>query len=222
MTTEKPTSKEIRDRICDEIYREIAGFGFSEPKAGKLYYLKSTEKNWNIYLEIHVAQRWGEYNVMPMFSVNWSRIREMKKRMEPERNHDQLVVCETFLNLMNAHIRSRDRDAWEKREKWDDLYVPVTGDIEPAAVKILDVFSRYGIPWLRQLSNKENARQYVLKHGVLTSWGWLTTFALIMETRGTEEACRWLKNLEKLPSIYAQKQVEFLNAEYCDGTCGVS
>lgn len=222
MTTEKLTSKEIRDRICDELYREIAELGFSEPRAGKLHYLKSTDKNWKIYLEVHVAQRWGEYNVMPMFSVNWSRIREIKKEMEPGRNHDPLVVCKTFLNLMTAHITSNDRDAWDKREKWDELYVPETGDVQPAVAQILDVFCRYGIPWIREWSNKEDARKYVSKHGVPNAWGWLTIFALIMETSGTEEACRWLKSIEELPSIYAQQQVEFLNAEYCDGTCGVS
>ncbi|MDP3899202.1 MAG: hypothetical protein Q8Q62_21210 [Mesorhizobium sp.] len=171
MTTEKPTSKEIRDRICDELYREIALLGFSEPKGGKLHYLKSTDKHWKIYLEVHVAQRWSEYNVMPMFIVNWSRIREIKKEMEPERKHGPLVVCETFFNLMTAHITSSDQDAWENREKSQELYVPETGDIQPAVIRILDVFSRYGIPWLKEWSNKEDARQYVLKHGVLTAWG---------------------------------------------------
>ena len=219
MSNERPTSKQIRDRICDELYGEIGKIGFSEPKAGKLHYLKSTDRHWNVYLEIHVAQRWGEYNVEPMFVVNWTRIRELRKEMEPELKHDHFLIGETFQNLKTARIISGDRAAWENREVWDPLYVPETGDIEPAVARILDVFSRYGISWLRDWFDKETAREFVSKYGTNTSWQWLLEFALIMETKGTEDACRWLSGVEDPNSIYGQKQVDFLRANYCGGIC---
>lgn len=220
MDSERPTSKQIRDRICDELYIEIGELGFSKPKAGKLHYLNSTDRHWKIYLEIHVSQRWGEYNVEPMFIVNWSRIRELRKEMEPELNHDHFLIGITFQNLMTARIPLDDQEAWKNVEDWDELYVPETGDIEPVLARILDIFSRYGISFLRDWSNKETARQFVMKYGSHTAWHWLTAFALIMETKGTEEACRWLRHVEDPNSIYGQEQVDFLRANYCRGVSG--
>lgn len=217
METYKQTSQQIRDRICLELYAELQGLGFSEPKAGKLHYLRSPDKHWKIYLEIHVAQRWGEYNVMPMFVVNWSKIRELKKRMEPEQKHDHFLVAHTFRNLVGPEtVRSDNVEPPEPEENWCELYVPETGEIEPAVVRILDAFSRYGISWLRKWSNKETALQDMLEN-TYTVWFWLITFVLIAETKGIEEACRWLNSLEDPPSALAQKQVEFLSKEFCDG-----
>lgn len=221
MEAQKQTSRQIRDRICSELYAELQVLGFSEPKAGKLHYLRSPDKHWKIYLEIRVAQRWGEYNVMPMFVVNWSRIRELKKRMEPEQKHDYFLFGHTFLNLVGPETaRSDDVEPPENGGSWYELYVPETGEIEPAVVRILDVFSLHGISWLRKWSNKESALQDMLE-GKYTAWFWLITFALIAETRGIEEACCWLNSLEDPPSALGLKQVEFLRKEFCDGACGV-
>lgn len=220
MDGERPTSKQIRDRICDQLYNEIGELGFAEPKAGKLRYLKSIDSHWNVYLEIHVAQRWGGYHVEPTFIVTWTRIRELRKEFTPELKNDNYLVGVGFRNLLIARSPLDDRGTWENTEDWEELFVSETGDIEPVIVRILDVFSRHGISWLRDWSDKETARQFVMKYGSGTSWHIMTAFALVMETKGTEEACRWLGGVQDPKTIFEQKQIDFLRTNYCQGVSG--